>query len=365
MSNIRIPSMTGYSTLSNANVGRMTNDGWEMNINARDFVKVGKFSISAGFNVAQNENLLKEMDETVLESINNDWVATERGGDSYLNRIQIGNALGSMYGFRYKGVYQYTYDYLQNYQKENNLSTEEYENWINNEFLASGKTAPIVIGSNGKVQMKSNGKPMEMVYNYADGASTYTFQGGDAIYEDINHDGQINALDVVYLGNSLPKVQGGFNFTIKYGNFTVKPRFMYRFGNKVINVARMNLEKMYDTFNQSATVNYRWRKDGDVTPMPRAMYNSGYNFQGSDRYVEDGSFVRFQNIQVSYNFPKKMIKSWGLERLQLYFSMDNLYCWTKYSGVDPEISTGAFGVAKDNSQTPRAKSFTASINIGF
>ncbi len=140
---------------------------------------------------------------------------------------------------------------------------------------------------------------------------------------------------------------------------------MYRFGNKVINVARMNLEKMYDTFNQSATVNYRWRKDGDVTPMPRAMYNSGYNFQGSDRYVEDGSFVRFQNIQVSYNFPKKMIKSWGLERLQLYFSMDNLYCWTKYSGVDPEISTGAFAVAKDNSQTPRAKSFTASINIGF
>lgn len=365
MSNIRIPSMTGYQTLSNANVGRMTNDGWEMNINAREFVKLGKFSISAGFNVAQNENLLKEMDETVLESINNDWVATERGGDSYLNRIQIGNALGSMYGFRYKGVYQYTYDYLQNYQKENNLSTEEYENWINNEFLASGKTAPIVIGSNGKVQMKSNGKPMEMVYNYADGASTYTFQGGDAIYEDINHDGQINALDVVYLGNSLPKVQGGFNFTIKYGNFTVKPRFMYRFGNKVINVARMNLEKMYDTFNQSATVNYRWRKDGDITPMPRAMYNSGYNFQGSDRYVEDGSFVRFQNIQVSYNFPKKMIKSWGLERLQLYFSMDNLYCWTKYSGVDPEISTGAFGVAKDNSQTPRAKSFTASINIGF
>lgn len=365
MSNIRIPSMTGYQTLSNANVGEMTNDGWEMNVNAREFIKVGKLAISAGFNVAQNANELTAMDETVLASMNYDWAANTRGGNSYLNRVQVGNALGSIYGFRYKGVYQYTYDYLQNYQKENGLTPEQYENWINDEFIASGKTAPIVIGANGKVQMTSKGEPMKMVYNYQDGTQTYTFQGGDAMYEDINHDGQINALDVVYLGNSLPKVSGGFNFTIKYGNFQIKPRFMYRFGNKVVNVARMELEKMFDTYNQSATVNYRWRKDGDITPMPRAMYNSGYNFQGSDRYVEDGSFVRFQNIQVSYNFPSKMIKQWGLNRLQLYFSMDNLYCWTKYSGVDPEVSTGGYGVAKDGSQTPRAKSFTASINIGF
>jgi hypothetical protein len=160
-------------------------------------------------------------------------------------------------------------------------------------------------------------------------------------------------------------VNGGFNFTFRYGNFTLKPRFMYRFGNKVVNVARMELEKMFDTYNQSSTVNYRWRKDGDVTPMPRAMYNSGYNFQGSDRYVEDGSFVRLQNIQVSYNFPNKSIKKLGLTRLQLYFSMNNLYCWTKYSGVDPEVSAKGFGLAKDGSQTPRSKSFTASINVGF
>lgn len=112
----------------------------------------------------------------------------------------------------------------------------------------------------------------------------------------------------------MPKLNGGFNFTFRYGAFSVKTRFMYRFGNKVVNIARMNLEKMFGTANQSATVNYRWRKDGDVTPMPRAMYNAGYNWQGSDRYVEDGSFVRFQNLQVSYAFPKKMIKSIGFEQ---------------------------------------------------
>ena len=116
-------------------------------------------------------------------------------------------------------------------------------------------------------------------------------------------------------------------------------------------------------------MNYRWRKDGDVTPIPRALYVDGsaaaYNYQGSSRYVENGSFVRFNNLQLSYSFDKKLIKKWGLNNLQLYMSLNNLWIWTKYSGTDPEISTGGWGVATDNSQTPRSKSVTASINIGF
>lgn len=363
MEKVGVPSATGYSQVAYANVGEMRNQGWELNVNARKFLKWGKFSMDASFNIAQNENEIVEMDDRVLNSINSDWVATTRG--AYLNRAQVGNPLGSIYGLRYKGVYQYSYEYLQNYRDEHNLTDVEYENWINSE-LASGKTFPVALSSDGTVIMKK-GDPARMVYNY-DGesnSSTYEFQGGDAIYEDINKDGQINALDVVYLGNSLPKVSGGFNFTFRYGNFSVKTRFMYRFGNKVVNLARMNLENMYTTNNQSATVNYRWRQDGDVTPMPRAMYNVGYNWQGSDRYVEDGSFVRFQNLQVSYNFPKNMIKKWGLNNLQIYASMNNLYCWTKYSGVDPEVSVGGWGVATDKSQTPRSKSFTATLSVGF
>jgi len=116
-------------------------------------------------------------------------------------------------------------------------------------------------------------------------------------------------------------------------------------------------------------VNHRWRKDGDVTMMPRAIYKYGdgsaYNYQGTDRYVEDGSYLRFQNLQISYNFDKKVIKNWGLNELRLYATVNNLWCWTKYSGVDPEISVGGWGLATDNSQTPRAKSFTANISIGF
>ncbi len=373
---VTIPTTTGYPSLAYQNVGSMTNDGWELNVSAKKFLKIGKFSVSAGFNISQNYNELTELDDRVLRNINGSWTATNRGG--YQNRVQVGNPLGSIYGFRYKGVYQYTYDYLTNYNTEMTMkaatdpsfswNTAAYEGYIN-QMIADGKTMPVVIGKDGKVVMESNGQPKRMVYNYSEGSSTYQFQGGDAIYEDINKDGQINALDIVYLGNSMPKLSGGFNFSFNYGQWSLKTRFMFRYGNKVVNAERMNLEAMSTAYNQCATVNWRWRKDGDVTMIPRAIFvydnASAYNYQGSDRYVEDGSFVRFNNLQIAYNFPKNMIKKLGLNQLQLYASMDNVFCWTKYSGTDPEISTGGWGVATDNGKTSRPKSFTASINIGF
>ena len=378
MGGVAIPSMTGYSTLSYINAGRMDNDGWEMNFTAKKIINIGKFSVDFGFNVAQNSNLLKEMDQSVLDALNNyatnygsgktvtTWSVTDRG--NWPLRVQLNNSLGSIYGYRNQGVFQYSYDYLENMQKEKNWDVATYEAEINR-MLAEGKTFPIVRDANGHVLMDAQGHPTRLVYNYTStngaGSQTYIFQGGDAIYEDVNHDGQINELDIVYLGNSLPKVNGGFNFTFKYGNWSLKTRFMYRFGNKVVNLARQNLEKMYDTYNQCASVNYRWRKDGDETPIPRAMYNTSYNYQPSDRFVEDGGFVRFQNLQIAYNFPKKMIKDWGLNQLQAYASLNNLYVWTKYSGVDPEVAPQGYGVAADASQTPRSKQFTVTLNIGF
>ena len=364
MSNVRIPSTTGFSTLAWTNVGDMENKGWELNIEANKFINIGKFSMSANFNISQNFNKILAMDESVLESINSDWDAAKRG--SYLNRIQIGNPLGSIYGLRFKGVYQYTYEYLINMKERNNWSGEDLRNYINNEFLPSGKTAPIAIDNEGKVLMSSTGEPVRQVYNFKDGSSTYKFQGGDAIYEDINNDGQINSLDIVYLGNSNPKVSGGFGFNFFWGsNWSLKTSFSYRAGVKVVNSAKMGLEQMFNAYNQSSAVNWRWRKNGDVTNIPRAMYDTGYNFLGSDRYVEDASFVRMSYIQLVYNFDKKLLKALGMRRLQLSISGQNLFCWSKYSGTDPEHSAGAWGIAYDNSQTPRSKSVTMNINVGF
>ena len=385
MSNVNIPSFTGYSQIAYSNVGRMTNQGWELNLTAKRFVKVGKFSADFSINVAQNTNLLKEMDESVLQSINGTtWSYNTRGtAPGYPIRVQLNNSLGSIYGFRYQGVYEYTYDYLTNYQKENGLNEEQYTAWINDFihgtlpdewYAAHGvkkgpHTAPVAIGKEGNVIMENDGTPKHMVYAYhqltENGHQGYRFQGGDARYEDINHDGNIDALDVVYLGNSLPKVNGGFNLTLNYGPWSIKGRFNYRFGNKVVNIARMGLESMYNTNNQSATVNYRWRKDGDETPMPRAMYNSGWNFQNSDRYVEDGGFVRFQNLQIAYKFDKKLIKSLGLNNLQAYASVNNICVWTKYSGTDPEVSARGYQPAFDTAKTPRSKQFTLTLNVGF
>ncbi len=365
MKNVKIPSTSGFAKLAYANVGGMMNRGWEANVSMKNIIKRGKFSMSADFNISQNYNEITEMDDRVLETLNAEWSATTRGGNSYLNRIQVGNPLGSIYGFRYKGVYQYTYDYLIDYAKERGFTAEEFQNWINNEFLAKGKTAPIALNEQGRVLMTSTGEPKRLVYNYNNGSQTYEFDGGDAIYEDINHDGQINSLDIVYLGNSMPKVSGGFNLSFRYGQWQLRGSFHYRFGNKVINVARMNLEKMYDTYNQAASVNWRWRKDGDMTSIPRAMYGTAYNWQGSSRYVEDGGYIRLNYVSLNYSFKKSKLKPLGLHDLRFYLNLNNVFCLTKYSGTDPEHSAGSWGMAKDESQTPRSKSFTFGINIGL
>lgn len=370
---VAISSQTGYTTLAWKNIGSMENKGWEFNITAKKFIKAGKFSMDASFNVAQNFNKITEMDQTVLDGINEDWFADSRG--KYFKRIQVGNALGSIFGLRHKGVYQYSYDYLENLRRQGYVmegnekimirDNNDLVDYLNNRFLPAGKTAPIALNRDGKVITGADGKPLRMTYNSKDGGETYKFDGGDVIYEDVNHDGTINSLDMVYLGNSNPKFSGGFGFTFRYGNWSLRTNFVYRTGFKVVNFARMGVEKMYDTTNQSTAVNWRWRKNGDLTEIPRALYNYGYNWLGSDRYVEDASFLRFSYVSLSYDVPKKFLKSVGLNTLRFDLSGQNIFVWSKYSGTDPEHANNGWNFASDSSQTPRSKSFTLRMRIGI
>ena len=370
---VAISSQTGYTTLAWKNIGSMENKGWEFNITAKKFIKAGKFSMDASFNIAQNFNKITEMDQTVLDGINEDWSADSRG--KYFKRIQVGNALGSIFGLRHKGVYQYSYDYLENLRRQGYVmegnekimirDNNDLVDYLNNRFLPAGKTAPIALNRDGKVITGADGKPLRMTYNSKDGGETYKFDGGDVIYEDVNHDGTINSLDMVYLGNSNPKFSGGFGFTFRYGNWSLRTNFVYRTGFKVVNFARMGVEKMYDTTNQSTAVNWRWRKNGDVTEIPRALYNYGYNWLGSDRYVEDASFLRFSYVSLSYDVPKKFLKNLGLNTLRFDLSGQNIFVWSKYSGTDPEHANNGWNFASDSSQTPRSKSFTLRMRIGI
>jgi hypothetical protein len=202
-------------------------------------------------------------------------------------------------------------------------------------------------------------------YDSNDKTSIYEFKGGDAIYEDINHDGNINELDIVYLCSSLPKVTGGWGFKLQYGRWTWNNQFNFRIGNKIINRARMLAENMYSNNNQSKAVNWRWRVEGDNAQIPRALYQEGYNWLGSDRFIEKGSYLRLNYSQISYSFDPKLIKNWGLSSLSLYLSANNLFCITGYSGADPEVGYGGYGVTTDNARTPNARSYTLGVTVQF
>ena len=337
-----IPTSSGYPTLAYQNVGDMKNVGWEFNLNGNRIIKIGKFSTDFNITFANNKNQITAMDETCLASLNHEF---NRSNGSYLSRVELNTALGSIYGFRYKGVYQYS-DY----------SAEEVPG-------VSGPNAPVARDKDGIVILDEN--QMTKPVMFCAGSVNYQFRGGDAIYDDVNHDGQINELDIVYLGSSLPKFTGGFGFKLNYGRLTWNNQFNFRYGNKIINAARMEVEKMYDNNNQSRAVNWRWRVEGDITDIPRALRQTGYNWLGSDRFVEDGSFIRLNYSQISYSLDPKFIKKWGLTQLSLYVSANNLFVLTKYSGADPEVGYGSMGIVTDGAKTPRAKSFTGGITIQF
>ena len=345
MTNRALPSSSGFASLAYQNVGAMENVGWEFNLNGDRIVKVGKVSFDFNVTFANNRNKLTEMDETVLASLNGDF---DRKNGSYLSRVELDRPLGGIYGFRYLGVYQYS-----------KYSETEVPG-------VSGPNAPVARDEKGQVILDNYGRTKPMVFCYTGvEEEEKEFRGGDAIYDDVNHDGQINELDIVYLGSSLPKFTGGFGFKVRWGNLTWNNQFNFRYGNKIINKARMNAENMYSNNNQSRAVLWRWRVEGDDMPIPRALYNYGYNWLGSDRFVEDGSFIRLNYTQLSYALSQKTLKSLGLSQLSLYVSANNLFVLTKYSGADPEVGYGGYGVVTDNAQTPRAKSFTAGITVSF
>ena len=348
ISNYRLPSSTGYSSLAYKNSGTVRNYGWELNTNINNIKLAKDFSMSMYFNIGNNFNEIIFLEEPYLDSKNGDYKSPSNS--KYLPRIQIGNPSGSIYGFRYKGVYRYSY---KNYEKA----------------IEEDATCPIVRDANGNVVYEANNQPKKLVlfYDNIEGKSYYEFKGGDAIYEDVNHDGQINQLDIVYLGNSNPSAQGGFGLTFRYKKWSLRTSFTYRWDVDVVNSSRMAFENMSSFDNQSVAVNWRWRKEGDVTEIPRAVNgsSSAYNYLGSDRYVEDASYVRLSYLQLSYAFEPAWLKKVGLKSLNLYASADNVAFWTRYTGLEPEVANGGEGIAYDNTKTPRPRSYTISLSLGF
>jgi TonB-linked SusC/RagA family outer membrane protein len=326
---LQISSFTGFNSVD-MNVGVMDNQGWEIGLNTTPY-KTKDLTIDFNFNIARNINMIREI---------SDYYPRERGNitsnGQYKTYMQVNNPFGSFYGFKYKGVYK-------------------------------DQDATVARNATGKPIVGPNGQAVYMRFNYP--STDYIFQPGDAMYEDINHDGNINYMDVVYLGNGNPQFTGGFGSSITFKkNLKLTAFFNYRYGYEVVNGTKMTTTNMYGYDNQSTAVLRRWRKPGDVTDMPRALFGSGYNWLGSDRYVEDASFLRFRTITLRYTFPKPMVNSWKIKNLSGYVTVENLFTWTKYTGQDPEVSTRGsdpFRVAIDYSMTPPVRMLTLGLTGSF
>ena len=323
--NIDLTTVSGYSKMD-ANVGKMDNQGWEVGIFTTPY-KSGKWKVDFNFNIASNENMIREISEYFPNQSGN----TDRNGE-FKRFLQTDNPFGSFYGYRFKGVY-------------------------------TDKDATLARDASGNVITGPNGQTVYMRFNYP--LTDYTFQPGDAIYEDINKDGNIDSRDVVYLGNSNPKITGGFGPNIVFNNqFKLLLFFNYRLNYDVVNGTDMLTTNMYGWSNQSTATLSRWRNPGDVTNMPRAVYGAGYNWLGSDRYVEDASFLRLRSITFSYTLGKETLKKLKMDEIRTYITADNIYTWTNYKGQDPEVSMRSgdpFAIAIDNSRTPP----TSRISIGL
>ena len=335
--NLSLPSTTGF-TKADVNSGSMENKGFELSINTVPY-RSKAWNISFNINLARNINSILDVpDQYPMQK----GVLTTNG--QYVRRFELGQPIGAIYGFRYKGVYL---------NDDQTIARDANGNKIYS-YDASGKRTPV---------------QMRFAYPTID----YQFKAGDAIYEDINHDGNIDYQDVVYLGNANPILTGGFGPNIRYKSVSVSAFFNFRYGNKVINKMGMSLQNMASYNNQSKAVLRRWRhpyEDEATAPtdlLPRAVYGSknAYNYLGSDRFVEDGSFLRFKTLTVKYTFDKKQLKNTFLQSCQIWTTLSNLYVWTNYSGMDPEIALtgGAFKMGEDNSRIPR--SFTLGMSVTF
>ncbi|WP_460894192.1 SusC/RagA family TonB-linked outer membrane protein [Rufibacter soli] len=323
-----ISSITGFTDVD-MNVGTMDNLGWEAGVNLALY-KTKDMSVDFGLNLSHNENMIREISE---------YYPREKGNlnanGNYLITIQENNPFGSFYGYRFKGVYK------------------DAESTI-----AKDRNGNAIIGPNGQTV------PMRFGYPSID----YVFQPGDAIYEDINHDGNIDYKDVVYLGNANPKLTGGFGPSLRYKNWRVNMFFNFRYKYDIVNETKMRTENMYDYSNQSTAILRRWRRPGDETDMPRALNRMGYNWLASDRYVEDGSFLRFKTLTIRYDLPKPLSERLGAKDLSMYVTANNLFTFTNYTGQDPEVGLAGsdpFRIGFDTSRTPPVKTLTLGVNVRF
>lgn len=211
---------------------------------------------------------------------------------------------------------------------------------------------------------------------------------GDYIYEDANHDGVIDANDYQFIGNPEPKFTWGLGNTLSWKGFDLTLFFTGSYGGKLLNMTRMNIEDPRSNSNiLKSSLNYAvigkidpngpdndYRNlhvvNADKTIMPAVQKsNANSNFTVvSDRFIEDGSYIRLQNISLGYTFPRQWMRKIHVENLRVYMNIQNVHTWTKYKGLDPEVGAmygDALMTGLDYGRYPSPRIYTAGVNVSF
>ncbi|MEH6406725.1 MAG: TonB-dependent receptor [Leeuwenhoekiella sp.] len=326
------------------NVGSLENKGIELTLNTVN-VDNNDFSWRSNFVFSLNRNKVLALN-TETGILNR---TLQQGSDiTIVTRTAVGQSIGQFYGYKVIGRFEKATDFY-------------YKNG-DNEVVPTALPEGLEIGENG-------------------------VWIGDYIFEDVNNDGVINEQDRDYIGNPSPDFTYGIGNTFSYKGFDLNVLLSGAYGNEVVNYQRRFLENPRENTNllhsalgyaQLALINPEGPNDyrnveivGGDGYMPRIAASSAAstsNFRYSNRFLEDGSYLRIQNISLGYNFPREFVERFGLLNFKIYTNLQNVYTFTKYSGFDPEIGSinqDALLSGIDNGRYPSPRIYTLGINVNF
>jgi hypothetical protein len=237
-----------------------------------------------------------------------------------------------------------------------------------NEVLELYNGQPIDdIGRGGNRIME--GQPIGIFYSFESlGVDPST---GDIVYADTNFDGQITSDDRTIVGNPHPDFIYGITNNFSYKNFDLSIFLQGSQGNDVFNGSRLFLESLQGGDNQVADVTRRWQQPGDITDIPRATLDpiaAAQNKRVSSRFIEDGSYLRVKNITLGYTIDRGVLDKTMFSSVRMYLSAQNLFTFTNYSGLDPEVNYRGDDnsvIGTDFFTFPQAQVFTLGVNLKF
>ncbi|MFI5157237.1 MAG: SusC/RagA family TonB-linked outer membrane protein [Sphingobacteriales bacterium] len=303
-----LPISTGFTGTTEINAGKLQNKGIELNVNSRNLT--GAFSWNTNFNISFNQNKILSLDQNTALFPGGSSV----GLNGYLAINKVGHPVNEFYGYVTQGIFQTYYDVLAH--------------------------AAQVNGSD--------------IYNRT--------SAGDIRFKDMNNDNVINANDRTTIGDPNPKFIFAMTNNWSYKGFDLNLALQGVYGNKIYNDNDMTLEAMSGANNQVAYVLNRWEGPGTSNTVPRAIFGDpNENSRISDRYIEDGSYMRIKNLTLGYTLPKLLIQHSGFKSVRVYASAQNLYTFTKYTGLDPEVS----GNGIDNNVYPVVRTVSVGVNLGL